>query len=217
MKKLIYIENLMDAKSSKIAHAIEIAGAKGFELSALFVIPVHPDVADWIEIQEKQTREAEAKVKKYAEALETQLNDQGESFTWKVVQSMPDAFMQSIQALTPVDVIMAGNIDLDKIWFGLAHNLGNPGETLNCVCEDGGDEGHPQGLKLSLGFLQNPHLCLCAWIGQPKGIDETVTPVQQCRIRMTGAGPRSAGLGSHPASPGVRSTHQQFGACAPYS
>ena len=53
MKKLLYIENLMDAKSSKVAHAIEIAGAKGFELSALFVIPVHPDVADWIEIQEK--------------------------------------------------------------------------------------------------------------------------------------------------------------------
>jgi hypothetical protein len=115
MKKLLYIENLTDDKSSKLDLAIEIAEAKGFELSAVFVIPVHPDVADWIEIQEKQILEAEKKVKNYAEQKEKELKDRGESFSWKVVRSMPEAFMNSIVAFTPVDVIMAGKIDLEPL------------------------------------------------------------------------------------------------------
>ena len=112
MEKILYIENLMDERSSKVNHAVSIAEKKGLELSAMFVIPVHPDVTDWIEVQEKQIKEAETKVNQFVEKLAAELAEKGLPFAWKIVQSAPTAFMQAIEAFTPVDVIMTGKLDL---------------------------------------------------------------------------------------------------------
>ncbi len=115
MKKILFMENLTDAKSSKLAHAVEIAKTKGLELTALFVIPVHPDVTDWIDVQEKQVREAEAKVKEYAEKMASELKEQGVAFNGTVVQSMPDAWMKSMESSIPADVVMVGKVNLDPL------------------------------------------------------------------------------------------------------
>ena len=112
MEKILYIENLMDEKSSKVDHAVNIAEKKGLELAALFVIPVHPDVTDWIEVQEKQIKEAQEKVNQFVLKLEAKLKEKGLPFAWKIVQSAPTVFMQAIEAFTPVDVIMTGKLDL---------------------------------------------------------------------------------------------------------
>jgi hypothetical protein len=132
MKKLLYIENLVDEKSSKLSHAVEIAKAKGLELSALFVIPVHMDVTDWIEVQEKHVKEAESNAKRYAEKMEAELKDQGEIFKWAVVRSMPDALMKSLEAFTPVDVIMAGKIDLAPLSEKGIKNLEHLSSRFGC-------------------------------------------------------------------------------------
>jgi len=112
MEKILYIENLMDEKSSRVNHAVNIAEKKGLELSALFVIPVHPDVTDWIKVQEKQIKEAQEKVNQFVRKLEAELTEKGLPFAWKIVQSAPTVFMQAIEAFTPVDVIMTGKLDL---------------------------------------------------------------------------------------------------------
>lgn len=112
MEKILYIENLMDEKASKVDRAIKIADKKGLELSVLFVIPVHPDVTDWIEVQEKQIKEAQEKVNQFALKLEAELTEKGLPFAWKIVQSAPTVFMQALEAFTPVDIIMTGKLDL---------------------------------------------------------------------------------------------------------
>jgi hypothetical protein len=115
MEKILYIENLMDEKSSKVDQAVSIAEKKGLELAALFVIPVHPDVTDWIEVQEKQIKEAQEKVNQFVRKLEAELKEKGLPFTWKILQSAPTAFMQALEAFTPVDVIMTGKLDLEPL------------------------------------------------------------------------------------------------------
>jgi hypothetical protein len=81
----------------------------------LFVIPVHPDVTDWIEVQEKQVKEAQEKVNQFVRKLEAELKEKGLPFAWKIVQSAPTVFMQAIETFTPVDVIMTGKLDLTPL------------------------------------------------------------------------------------------------------
>ena len=115
MEKILFIENLTDEKSSKVDHAIEIAEKKALELSALFVIPVRQDVPNFPEVQAEQIEKAETKVNQFAEKKAAELKSRGQTFAWKVIQSTATTFMESMEAFTPVDVIMTGNIDLDPL------------------------------------------------------------------------------------------------------
>lgn len=113
MEKILFIESLTDEKSSKVDHAISIAEKKDLELSALFLIPVRQDVPIFPDVQAEQIQKAETKVTQFAENKATELKDRGQPFAWKVVLSTATTFMESMEAFTPVDVIMTGNIDLD--------------------------------------------------------------------------------------------------------
>jgi hypothetical protein len=115
MKKILFIENLTDEKSSKVDHAIAIAEKKDLELAALFVIPVRQDAPSFPEVQAEQIEKAETKVNQFAEKKAAELKDSGRPFAWKVVQSTATLFMEAMEAFTPVDVIVSGNIDLDPL------------------------------------------------------------------------------------------------------
>lgn len=115
MKKILFVENVVDEKSSQLGHAIDVARARGLELSAVFVIPVRLDVAEWAEVQEKNIKEAETKVTNFARKIEAELKEKGPSFRWNVVQSVSDPFLQALEAFTPADIIVAGKIDLEPL------------------------------------------------------------------------------------------------------
>ena len=115
MEKILFVENLTDEKSSKVDHAISIAEKKDLELSALFVIPVRQDVPNFPEVQAEQIKKAETQVSQFAENKAAELKDKGLPFAWKVVQSTATTFMESMEAFTPVDVIITGSIDLDPL------------------------------------------------------------------------------------------------------
>ena len=115
MEKILFVENLTDEKSSKVDHAITIAEKKDLELSALFVIPVRQDVPNFPEVQAEQIKKAETQVSQFAENKVAELKDKGLPFAWKVVQSTATTFMESMEAFTPVDVIITGSIDLDPL------------------------------------------------------------------------------------------------------
>lgn len=115
MKRMLFIENAVDEKSSKLGHAIDVAKNRGLELSAVFVISVRLDVADWVEVQEKNVKEAETKVTNFAKKIEAELKDKGPPFRWNVVRSVSDPLIQALEAFTPTDIIVAGNIDLEPL------------------------------------------------------------------------------------------------------
>lgn len=132
MEKILFMEQSVDEYSSNLGHAIEIAKNKGAELSALFFIPVLLETADWIEVQEKQIRDAEDKAKRFARKTQDKLQEDGLSFKWKVVQAAPDAMMEAIQACTPVDVIIAGKVDLEPLSEKGVKHLEDISARFNC-------------------------------------------------------------------------------------
>ena len=132
MKEMFYIENLADEKSSQINHAISLAGAKGLRLSALFVIPLHPDVADWVDVQEKQVKEAETKVESYAKKIAADLEKKGQPFRWKMIQGTADALMESIGEFMPADIALVGKLDLEPLGEKGVHNLEDLSSHFHC-------------------------------------------------------------------------------------
>ena len=113
MRKILFIDQITDEKSENVDHLINVARSNKADLSAIFVIPVSVETTDWIKVHEKQIKEAEEKVKQIALKVEEQLKQENLSISWKIVHSVPSAFLKAIEDFCPVDVIIVGNIDLD--------------------------------------------------------------------------------------------------------
>lgn len=115
MEKMLFIEQNTEEKSSNLAQVVEIAERNGAELSAVFFIRVSLETADWIEVQEKLTADAEKRANNYAQKIRENLEGKGVSFTWQVVQLTPSAFIKALEEAVPADIIIAGRMDLDVL------------------------------------------------------------------------------------------------------
>ncbi|MBA2849588.1 hypothetical protein G4V39_08500 [Thermosulfuriphilus ammonigenes] len=114
MEKIIFIEQT-DRESKHLPNVIEIARSKGAELVGLFLIPVSLETADWIETQEKQLKEAEARIKTFAEKMAQEAQRAGVSLNWRIVHYTPRAFMKTMAEIGPADIIIVGELDLDPL------------------------------------------------------------------------------------------------------
>lgn len=132
MKEMLYIENVTGEKSSQIEYAIRLAGAKGLRLSAIFVIPLHPDVADWPDMLEKQVNEAEAKIEILAKKTAAELEANGQSFRWKTIRSTADTLMEAIEGFMPADIALIGKLDLEPLGEKGIHNLEELSSKFHC-------------------------------------------------------------------------------------
>jgi len=132
MKEILFIENLVNEKSSQLSQAIDLALTKESRLSALFIIPLHPDVADWGDKLEQQVKEAEAKVTAFGRKTAAELETRGLSFRWKMIQGASDAIMNSIEEFIPVDIVLVGKFDLDPLAEKDVHNLSDLSGRLHC-------------------------------------------------------------------------------------
>jgi hypothetical protein len=132
MKEILFIENLVNEKSSRLSQAIGLASAKGLRLSALFVVPLHSDVSDWVEQVEKQVEEAEENVQAFGRKMEAELETQGLSFRWKMVRGTSDAIMTSIGEFMPADIVLVGKLDLKPLAEKGVHNLEELSGKFHC-------------------------------------------------------------------------------------
>ncbi len=132
MEKILFMGKHVDGESSHLDQVVEIATNRGAELSALFVIPVSMETADWINVQEKQIKEAEEKARAYGRRVEEYLQAGGIPFNWQVVHLVPSAFMAALEELTPVDIIIAGDIDLEPLAEKGIKHLEDISALLNC-------------------------------------------------------------------------------------
>ena len=132
MKEIVFIENLVSEKSSQLSQAIGLASAKGLRLSALFIIPLHPEVSDWGDKLEKQVKEAETKVEAFGRRTATELEAQGLDFRWEMIQGTSDAIMESVGAFMPADIVLVGKFDLEPLAEKGVHNLGDLSGQLHC-------------------------------------------------------------------------------------
>lgn len=132
MKEILFIENLVNEKSSQLSQAISLASAKGLRLSALFVIPLHADVSDWVDQLQNQVREAETKVEAFARKTAAELEKQGLSFRWKMIQGTSDAIMKSISEFMPADIVLVGKLDLEPLAEKGVNNLEELSSQFHC-------------------------------------------------------------------------------------
>ncbi|MGD8367761.1 MAG: universal stress protein [Desulfobacterales bacterium] len=132
MKKILFIESLMSEKTSQLDEAIGLASTKGLQLSALFVIPLYEEVSDWVEVQEKQVKEAEARVTAYGEQMASELEAEGQSFRWRVVMGHPDAVMDAINEFMPADILLTGKLEFEALSLPGIHNLEELSSHLHC-------------------------------------------------------------------------------------
>ncbi|MBW2109292.1 MAG: hypothetical protein JRI36_11610 [Deltaproteobacteria bacterium] len=132
MKEILYIENVVDEKSSQVSEAISLATTKGLGLSVLFVVPLHPDVTDWVDVQEKQLDEAEANVESLGKKLESELKEKGQPFKWKMIRGTGDAMLESIGEFMPADVMLVGKLDLEPLGEKGVHNLEDLSSRFHC-------------------------------------------------------------------------------------
>jgi hypothetical protein len=132
MKEILFIENLMNEKSSQLSQAISLASAKGLRLSALFIIPVHADVSDWVDQLQNQVREAETKVDAFARKTAAELEEQGLDFRWKMIQGTSDAVMSAIGEFMPADIVLAGKLDLEPLAEKGINNLEELSSHFHC-------------------------------------------------------------------------------------
>ncbi|MCG6894072.1 MAG: hypothetical protein LJE65_10735 [Desulfobacteraceae bacterium] len=132
MKEILFIENLSNEKSSRLDEAIGLASTKGLRLSALFVIPLYSDVSDWVEVHEKQVKEAEARMTAYGEKMASEMEAVEQPFRWRVVQGNADAVMDAISEFMPADIILTGKMDLEALGLPEIHNLEELSSHLHC-------------------------------------------------------------------------------------
>jgi hypothetical protein len=132
MKELLFIENLMHEKTSQLNEAIGMASTKGLRLSALFIIPLHPELSDWIEVQEKQVKEAEERVRAYGERMASELEAKGQDFRWQMVKGTGDAIMKAISEFMPADIILTGKLDFETLALQGIHNLEELSGQVHC-------------------------------------------------------------------------------------
>ena len=132
MKELLYIENLMHEKTSQLNEAIGMASTKGLRLSALFIIPLHPELSDWIEVHEKQVQGAEKRVAAYGERMAAELEAKGQDFRWQMVKGTGDAIMNAISEFMPADIILTGKLDFETLALKGIHNLEELSGQVHC-------------------------------------------------------------------------------------
>ncbi len=132
MGKILFMGKNIDGQSSHLDQVIEVATSRGAELSALFLIPVSMETADWINVQEKQIKVAEQKASDFGRKVEENLKARGMTFDWKVVHLVPSAFMTALEEFTPVDIIIAGDIDLEPLVEKGIKHLEDISALLNC-------------------------------------------------------------------------------------
>ncbi len=132
MKEILFIENLMSEKTSQLDEAIGLASTKGLRLSALFVIPLYQEVSDWVEVHEKQVKEAQARVTAYGEKMAAEMEASEQPFRWKLVMGDGDAVMDAIAEFMPADIILTGKLEFDALALPGIHNLEELSSHLHC-------------------------------------------------------------------------------------
>ena len=132
MKEILFIENLMNEKNSRLNEAVDMASAKGLRLSALFIIPLHQEVSDWVEVHEKQVKEAETQVAAYGERMASELEAAGQAFRWRMIQGTGDAILEAISEFMPADIILTGKLDFESLALKGIHNLEELSSQVNC-------------------------------------------------------------------------------------
>ncbi len=132
MKELLFIENLMNEKNSQLNEAIGMASTKGLRLSALFIIPLHPELSDWVEVHEKQIQAAEERVTAYGERMASELEAKGQDFRWQMVKGTADAIMQAISEFMPADIILTGKLDFETLALKGINNLEDLSGQVHC-------------------------------------------------------------------------------------
>jgi len=132
MKEILFIENLMHEKTSQLKEAIDMASAKGLKLSALFIISLHPEVSDWVEVYEKQVKEAEERLNAYGERMASELEARGLGFRWRLVKGTGESIMNAINEFLPADIILTGKLDFETLAFKGVHNLEELSSQVHC-------------------------------------------------------------------------------------
>ena len=132
MKEILFIENLMHEKTSQLKAAIDMASAKGLKLSALFIVSLHPEVSDWVEVYEKQLKEAEKRLSAYGERMASELDAKGQAFRWRLVKGTGEASMNAINEFLPADIILTGKLDFESLALKGVHNLEELSSQIHC-------------------------------------------------------------------------------------
>ncbi|WP_456433026.1 hypothetical protein [Thermosulfuriphilus sp.] len=131
MEKIVFIEQT-DRESKNLASVISLASEKGAELIALFLIPVSLETADWIEVQEKQLKEAEEKIEAFAQSMKEESAKRGLSFHWHIAHYTPRAFIKAMNEIGPADVIIVGELDLKPLAEEGIKHLEDISVRMNC-------------------------------------------------------------------------------------
>jgi len=132
MKEIVFIENLMNPKTSQLAAAVALAEAKGLRLSAVLVIPQHPEVSDFVEMHANQIKEAENRVDAYGRRMASELEAKELSFRWRSILGTGDAILEAIGAYMPADIILAGKLDFEALALKGVHNLEELSGRFHC-------------------------------------------------------------------------------------
>ncbi|HDD43869.1 MAG TPA: hypothetical protein ENG63_03285 [Candidatus Desulfofervidus auxilii] len=115
MERVLFLEQDADERSPTLNCVMEIVRKRKCELKCIFLVPVSLEITDWIQVQEKQIKEATARAEGVARKFQEKLTSEGLKFSWKVIPFTPSAFIESVQEMLPVNVIITGKLNLDPL------------------------------------------------------------------------------------------------------
>ncbi len=132
MEKIVFLEQNVEKKTPALNWVVEVAKQRECDLCCIFLIPPTLQTSEWVEMQEKQSKEAMAKAEEVGKSLESELKKEGINFSWKVVQFTPSSFMEAVQESLPTDLIIAGDLDLEPLVEKGIKHLEDLSVTFSC-------------------------------------------------------------------------------------